>query len=115
MGELVSLPLLWARPITRRETDVLRLVVARLRNGEIATRLNISKRTVESHVAGLLRKLEVRDRSQLIAVGALMLSGTDGGGARQHGVRAEEASAVLGRAALLRANAVHRRLRSRQH
>jgi DNA-binding CsgD family transcriptional regulator len=52
--------------LTKRETDVLRFVGARYGNAEIAERLGISKRTVESHVAALFRKLDVLDRPALI-------------------------------------------------
>ncbi|MET0459894.1 MAG: AAA family ATPase [Ilumatobacteraceae bacterium] len=51
--------------VSRREADVLELVCEHLTNAEIATRLYISERTVESHVSSLLRKLGVTDRRQL--------------------------------------------------
>ncbi|WP_223166534.1 ATP-binding protein [Nonomuraea sp. SYSU D8015] len=51
--------------ISPREAEVLELVGARLSNAEIAARLCISVRTVESHVSSLLRKLEVPDRRAL--------------------------------------------------
>ncbi|QYC40941.1 Putative HTH-type transcriptional regulator [Nonomuraea coxensis DSM 45129] len=51
--------------ISRREAEVLELVGDHLSNAEIAARLCISVRTVESHVSSLLRKLEVPDRRAL--------------------------------------------------
>jgi DNA-binding CsgD family transcriptional regulator len=51
--------------ITRREAEVWRLVGEHLTNAEIAAELSISRRTVEVHVAALLRKLGVDDRRQL--------------------------------------------------
>ncbi|MFI0454371.1 ATP-binding protein [Actinomadura sp. 6N118] len=51
--------------ISPREAEVLELVGAHLSNAEIAARLYISVRTVESHVSSLLRKLEVPDRRAL--------------------------------------------------
>ena len=58
--------------ITRREAEVLELVRAHATNAEIAGRLYVSERTVESHVSSLLRKFAVADRRALIrAVAAL--------------------------------------------
>ncbi|WP_067691611.1 ATP-binding protein [Nocardia jejuensis] len=51
--------------ISAREAEVLTLVGEHLSNAEIAARLFISVRTVESHVSSLLRKLEVSDRRAL--------------------------------------------------
>ncbi|MEV6288358.1 LuxR C-terminal-related transcriptional regulator [Kribbella sp. NPDC051770] len=51
--------------ISLRESEVLELVGAHLTNAEIAARLHISVRTVESHVSSLLRKLGVSDRRAL--------------------------------------------------
>ncbi|MFF0266708.1 ATP-binding protein [Kribbella sp. NPDC004536] len=51
--------------VTDRERDVLVLVVGHLTNVEIATRLSLSVRTVESHVSSLIRKLGVPDRRAL--------------------------------------------------
>ncbi|WP_245651802.1 ATP-binding protein [Streptosporangium amethystogenes] len=51
--------------ISPREAEVLELVGAHLSNAEIAARLFISVRTVESHVSSLLRKLKVPDRRAL--------------------------------------------------
>jgi DNA-binding NarL/FixJ family response regulator len=43
---------------------VLRRVAAGDSNGEIARRLLIGEGTVKTHVASVLRKLQVRDRTQ---------------------------------------------------
>jgi DNA-binding CsgD family transcriptional regulator len=51
--------------VTSREMDVLGLVSAGLTNAEIAGRLYLSPRTVETHVASLLAKLAAADRGQL--------------------------------------------------
>jgi DNA-binding NarL/FixJ family response regulator len=45
-----------ATPLSRRELDVLHLVVADHCNQEIADRLFVSVRTVESHRRALLQK-----------------------------------------------------------
>ncbi len=52
--------------LTRRETEVLRSLSDGLRNREIADRMGISVRTVESHVDRLLLKLGVRSRTQAV-------------------------------------------------
>ena len=51
--------------LTARETEVLALVRERLTNAEIADRLFVSVRTVETHVSALLRKLGASDRRAL--------------------------------------------------
>ena len=56
--------------VTEREAEVLSAVAERLHNREIADRLYISVRTVESHISALLRKLGVDDRAALVEVGA---------------------------------------------
>lgn len=60
-------PGLLAAGVTAREAEVLGLVGDRLGNKEIAARLFISPRTVEKHVASLLQKLDVSDRTALVA------------------------------------------------
>jgi predicted ATPase/DNA-binding CsgD family transcriptional regulator len=62
--------------ITEREADVLSAVAERLHNREIADRLHISVRTVESHVSALLRKLDVSDRTALAELGVAVCSTT---------------------------------------
>jgi predicted ATPase/DNA-binding CsgD family transcriptional regulator len=51
--------------VSPRESEVLAAVADHLTNSEIAARLFISVRTVESHVSSLLRKLQVDDRREL--------------------------------------------------
>src|SRR5262245_48181352 len=55
--------------VTVRETEVLWAVAERLRNREIAERLHLSVRTVESHIAALMRKLQTDDRAALAELG----------------------------------------------
>jgi len=55
--------------VTDREAEVLWAVAERQRNREIAERLHLSVRTVESHIAALLRKLGATDRAALAQTG----------------------------------------------
>jgi predicted ATPase/DNA-binding CsgD family transcriptional regulator len=66
--------------VSEREAEVLALVGEHLTNAEIAARLFISVRTVESHVSSLLRKLDVPDRRALAAVAATTLASRPGNG-----------------------------------
>lgn len=54
--------------LSPREVEVLNLLVQGLTNPEIAERLCVSPRTVESHRAGVQRKLGVRTRAELARV-----------------------------------------------
>jgi DNA-binding NarL/FixJ family response regulator len=64
-----SVPAGWARlGVTRREADVLALILEGRPNREIAEHLYLSVRTVEKHVESLLRKTGARTRTQLAAV-----------------------------------------------
>ena len=65
MGDEQRSSLLAQRRVTRREAEVLDALTERLSNAEIATRLYLSERTVESHVSSLLRKLEAGNRVEL--------------------------------------------------
>lgn len=60
--------LLDEKDVTPREREVLSLLRKRSTNAEIADRLYISVRTVESHVSSLLTKLGARDRLELAAL-----------------------------------------------
>jgi DNA-binding NarL/FixJ family response regulator len=53
-----------ARNLTKREREILALVAEGLSNREIADRLVLSPETVKSHVAAILEKLNVSDRTQ---------------------------------------------------
>jgi LuxR family maltose regulon positive regulatory protein len=53
--------------LTPREVEILALLVDGFTNKEIAQRLSVSPRTVETHVERVLGKLDVRSRSRAIA------------------------------------------------
>ena len=48
-----------------REREVLQLIARGYRYKEIAARLHLSPRTVESHVSAVLRKLQLSSRHEL--------------------------------------------------
>jgi DNA-binding NarL/FixJ family response regulator len=52
-------------PLTSREREVAELVAQALSNREVASRLVLSERTVESHVRNILTKTGLRSRTQL--------------------------------------------------
>ncbi len=51
-------------PLTDREVCILKLVAQGFSNQEIALQINISERTVSTHVSSILRKLHVANRTQ---------------------------------------------------
>jgi DNA-binding NarL/FixJ family response regulator len=53
-------------PLTERETEVLRLMVAGYSNQEIADAVGVSEGTVKNHVSSILSKLGVRDRTRAV-------------------------------------------------
>ena len=50
--------------LTKRETEILRMIAAGYLNKEIGSELNISERTVKNHVSSLFKKIGVSDRTQ---------------------------------------------------
>jgi DNA-binding NarL/FixJ family response regulator len=54
--------------LTKRELEVLGLLAEGLAQREIAKRLDISEKTVGSHIERILSKLDVRSRAQAVAL-----------------------------------------------
>jgi DNA-binding NarL/FixJ family response regulator len=52
--------------LTRRELEILRLIAEGLSSKEIADQLHVSVRTVDSHRANMMQKLEIRKVSKLV-------------------------------------------------
>ena len=51
-------------PLSGREEEVLKLLATGETNRQIARRLSVSEETIKSHVASILRKLAVPDRTR---------------------------------------------------
>lgn len=50
--------------LTKRETEVLKLITEGMLNKEIAHKLSISEKTVKNHVSNIFKKIKVSDRTQ---------------------------------------------------
>jgi DNA-binding NarL/FixJ family response regulator len=68
------------RGVTSREMDILQLVAQGMSNGDIARRLVLSPRTVETHVANLLAKTGAEGRAGLTGLVDALRQETSGGG-----------------------------------
>jgi DNA-binding NarL/FixJ family response regulator len=60
-------------PLTRREREVARLVAQGFTNRAIAEALTMSESTAATHVAHILRKLDMSSRAQVATWAALRL------------------------------------------
>lgn len=54
--------------LSSRELEVMKLIAAGLTTSEVAERLTLSPRTVESHRASIQRKLQIRTRAELARI-----------------------------------------------
>lgn len=59
-------------PLSRREKEILKLIAAEYTNQEIAEKLYLSQRTVESHRYSLLQKLNVKNTAGLLRIAIQM-------------------------------------------
>jgi DNA-binding NarL/FixJ family response regulator len=59
-------------PLSRREKEILKLIATELTNQEIADKLFLSQRTVESHRYSLLQKLNVKNTAGLVRMAVQM-------------------------------------------
>jgi DNA-binding NarL/FixJ family response regulator len=55
-----------SEPLTSREREVLKLIAEGNTNQEIADALTVSRKTVESHRANIMRKLDLHDVTELV-------------------------------------------------
>jgi two-component system, NarL family, response regulator YdfI len=62
-----------ARPstqvLTRRETEILRMIAEGLGNKQIAWQLKISEHTVKFHISSIFNKLDVSSRTEAVTAG----------------------------------------------
>ncbi len=58
--------LLLKNKLTMRELEVVRFINYGLSNKEISMKLNISEKTVKTHMSNILRKLKLKDRLEVI-------------------------------------------------
>ncbi|MEG1255208.1 LuxR C-terminal-related transcriptional regulator [Clostridium sp.] len=52
--------------LSSREIEVVKLINAGLINKEISAKLNISEKTVKTHITNILRKLKLKNRLQVV-------------------------------------------------
>ena len=58
--------------LTRREVEVLDLIVIGLTNPQIADRLFLSRKTIEHHVTSILTKMGASTRTEAVRLAAVL-------------------------------------------
>ena len=58
---------LWHAPLSAREAELAEMILAGLRNGEIAQLVNLPERAVEARILWMMQKLAVTKRSDIAA------------------------------------------------
>jgi len=54
------------KPLSPREKDVVKYIKKELSNYQIAVRMGITKRTVDSYISSIFDKLDIQNRKQLL-------------------------------------------------
>lgn len=54
------------KKLTQRQLEVLQLVSSHMTNSEIASRLNLSHKTIELHVSSAMKRLKARNRHHAV-------------------------------------------------
>ncbi|MBQ5498524.1 MAG: helix-turn-helix transcriptional regulator, partial [Treponema sp.] len=52
--------------LTRREKDVLNLLLRRMSNDQISDELGIKRRAVENYISSIYEKIGINDRAELL-------------------------------------------------
>jgi len=60
------------KPLSKRERQVLELLLEGSSNKEIANKVGLSERTIKFHISALLKKNECANRTQLVYKFAMM-------------------------------------------
>ncbi len=81
--------------LTPRELEILQHLARGLSNAELAARFQLSEATVKTHVARILTKLQLRDRTQAVVVAYETGLITPGDRSRTHGSRPAGAPTAL--------------------
>jgi predicted ATPase/DNA-binding SARP family transcriptional activator/DNA-binding CsgD family transcriptional regulator len=84
-----------SQPLSRRERQVVALVVRGVTNRTIAAELRIAERTVDTHLANTFRKLGVRTRTELAAWASCLGLGVDVDNAPADGDDATDPAGII--------------------